>query len=154
MEAKTLTDDGVSRVLSQGIRLSSEDQARLIEWLKQHRESPRRDPLEPSTNSTHAAEVHPATQEQVAANCEVNDKSSPLNFAVEDGLYGKLICSYHLDEDFLDGLDVFFSDVFTEEKENKKVVNGNHVIMCREEALRLLQEKIERNIRDAMDDKI
>lgn len=70
---------------------------------------------------------------------------------VEDELYGKLVCSYHLEEDFLYGLDVFFSDAIAAQKGDRTVVNVNHAMICREEALRVLREKIERNIQDAME---
>jgi len=146
-----LSDDNFSGVLRQAIRLSFEDQVRLIECLKQQLETTSRDPLETFSNSSHSTEVQPAMQEQVTANCEIDDKQPHLDFMVEDGLYGKLICSYHFGEDFLNRLDLFFSDVFAERKRDRAVVNMNHAIMCREEALKLLREKIERNIQDAME---
>jgi hypothetical protein len=141
-----LSDDNFSSVLRQAISLSFEDQVRLIECLKQQLETTSHDPLETLSSCTHSAEVQPATQEQVTADREVDDNKSHLDFMVEDGLYGKLICSYHLEEVFLYSLDVFFSDVFAKQK-----FNVNHAIMCREEALRLLREKIKRNIQDAME---
>lgn len=146
-----MSDDNFSNVLRQAKRLPFEDQVLLIECLKQQLETTSRNPLETYSRSTHSAEVQPAMQEQVTANCEIEDDQSHLDFIVEDGLYGKLICSYHLEEDFLNGLDVFFSDVFAEQKRVRTVVNVNHAIMCREEALKLLSEKIERNIHDAME---
>lgn len=146
-----MSDGRYSSALRHAIRLSFEDQVRLIECLKQHLETSRRDPLENLSNSTDSAKVQPARQEQVRPNCEGDDKQSHLEFMVADSLYGKLICSYHLGDDLLNGLDLFFSDVLVEQKRDTNVVNVNHAIMCREEALKLLRERIKRNIQDAME---
>ena len=54
-----------SRVLRQAIRLSFEDQACLIECLKQQLETTSHDPVETFSSSTHSAEVQPGMQEQV-----------------------------------------------------------------------------------------
>jgi len=146
-----LSDDNVSAVLRQAIRLSFADQVRLLKSLKQHLETTSRHPSENISNITDSAEVCSTRQEQGTASCEVEQKQSHLDFTLEDALYGKLICSYHVKEDCLYGLDVFFSDAIAEQKKHRIVVNVNHAIGCREEALRLLREKIERNIRDAME---
>lgn len=146
-----MSDDNFSSVLHKAMRLSCEDQVRLIKCLKQRLEITSRDSLENFSNTAYSTEVQPAMQEQVTDNCEVDNKQSYWDFMVEDELYGKLICSYYLEESFLYGLDVFFSNAIAEQKVNRTVVNVNHAYMCREEALKLLREKIERNIQDAME---
>lgn len=146
-----MSDDNFSNVLHKAIQLSWEDQVRLIKCLRQRLSTTNRDRLENFSTPTRSAEAQPALQEQIAANGEVYSEQSYLDFMVEDELYGKLICSYHLDGGFLYGLDVFFSDVVAEKKGDRNVVNVNHAIICREEAIKLLREKIERNIQDAME---
>lgn len=145
-----MPEDSYSTVLNQAIRLSHEDQVRLIQCLKQRLETTSRSSLENLSNNNHSAEVQPTMQAPFTANCEVDNKQFYCDFMVEDELYGKLICSYYFEENFLYCLDIFFSDAIAEEKGDKTVVNVNHAIMCREEALKLLRVKIERNIKDAM----
>ncbi|MGZ8846457.1 MAG: hypothetical protein ACXW3C_08335 [Pyrinomonadaceae bacterium] len=77
--------------------------------------------------------------------------SSNWKFTLEDQLHGKLICSYQLNEKFVDALNVFFSSAIAEQRGDRTVVNLNDLFMCRDEALRVLREKIERNIQDAME---
>jgi hypothetical protein len=146
-----LSDDNFSSVLNKAIQLSHEDQKRLIKNLIQQSETTSHDLAGKFSKRAHSAEVQPVMQKQSAANCEVDNKQSHWDFTVEDGLYGKLICSYHLEEDFLYELDVVFSNVVSEQKRDRTVVNVNHAILCREEVLILLREKIERNIHDAME---
>lgn len=77
--------------------------------------------------------------------------SSNWRFTLEDQLHGKLICSYPLNQKFVDALDVFFSDAIAERRGDRTVAHLNAVLMCREKALRVLREKIELNIEDAME---
>jgi hypothetical protein len=144
-----LSDENFSNVLSQAMGLSPEDQLRLIKCLTQSLETTDHDSLEKSLNETHSAAAQTSGREKVTASYE--GEQLHWNFTVEDDLYGKLICSYHLEENLLNSLDEFFAYAVEEQKGNRTVVNINHAIMCREEALKRLREKIEHNIQDAME---
>ncbi|MBA3715436.1 MAG: hypothetical protein H0W76_23770 [Pyrinomonadaceae bacterium] len=91
-----------------------------------------------------------AKQQEVNVTELDEDGRKRWDFVVQDEEYGKLVCSYYPNALFQNLEDFFAEAISTIGETGGKTVNLNHIYLCEEEARRLLKEKVEENIRDAM----
>ncbi len=125
-------------ILQQASDISHEEQAQLVDRLKEQLENQQSKGTDSSSGLGFIEEFQDVSEQRV--------------FTIKDDLFGTLVCSF--EEDLLTKLDRFFADVLaTEEEEDRCVVDLNLALLCREEALNFLskglQDVIEVLIREA-----